>query len=117
MEKKKSGLTPKEYKSMTGMFQPINESGRLAYKVSPGTSKDKSSLDASAKLTRAGLNKRSGDADLSNDKSGPESPPEFRRSWYVEGHIRSGVISSVLAQRNLRNSLTKGTVLAKDYSP
>ncbi|GKC62297.1 hypothetical protein Tco_1094895, partial [Tanacetum coccineum] len=30
---------------------------------------------------------RSGDADLSKDKSGPESPPEFQRSWYVEGHL------------------------------
>ncbi|GKB61257.1 hypothetical protein Tco_0917443, partial [Tanacetum coccineum] len=38
----------------------------------------------------------------------PESPSEFRRSWYVEEHIRSGVISSVLAQRHLRNSPTKG---------
>ncbi|GJY82412.1 reverse transcriptase domain-containing protein [Tanacetum coccineum] len=70
--------------------------------------KDKSGLDASAKLTRAELNKRSGDADLSKDKSCPESPPEFQRSWYVEGHIRSKVISSVLAQRHLRKSLTKG---------
>nr|GEX64085.1 hypothetical protein [Tanacetum cinerariifolium] len=26
--------------------------------------------------------------------SGPESPPELRRSWYVEGHMRFGVISS-----------------------
>ncbi|GJZ12389.1 hypothetical protein Tco_0547619 [Tanacetum coccineum] len=34
--------------------------------------KDKSGIDASAKLTRAKLNKRSGDADLSKDKSGPE---------------------------------------------
>ncbi|GKC23825.1 hypothetical protein Tco_1025975, partial [Tanacetum coccineum] len=40
---------------------------------------------ASAKLTRAELNKRSGDGDLSKDKSGPESPPEFRRSWYQLG--------------------------------
>nr|GEY92507.1 myb/SANT-like domain-containing protein [Tanacetum cinerariifolium] len=64
--------------------------------------KDKSSLDASAKLTRAKLNKRSRDADLSKYKSGPESPPEFQRSWCVEGHVRSGVISSVLAQRYLR---------------
>ncbi|GKB79303.1 hypothetical protein Tco_0946198 [Tanacetum coccineum] len=37
-----------------------------------------------------------------------ESPLEFWRSWYVEGHFWSGVISSVLAQRYLRNSLTKG---------
>ncbi|GJT30967.1 hypothetical protein Tco_0911242 [Tanacetum coccineum] len=42
--------------------------------------KDKSGLDASAKLTRAELNKHSEDADLSKDKSGPESSPEFRRS-------------------------------------
>ncbi|GKA15879.1 hypothetical protein Tco_0695626 [Tanacetum coccineum] len=64
--------------------------------------KDKSGLDASAKLTRTKLNKHFGDADLSKDKSGSESPPEFQRSWYVEGHVRSGVISSVLAQRHLR---------------
>ncbi|GKD67423.1 hypothetical protein Tco_1309531 [Tanacetum coccineum] len=71
---------------------------------------DISGLDASAKLTRAKLNKRSGDADLSKDKSGPESPPEFRRSWYVEGHVRSGVISSVLAQRYLK-------AIRQRYSP
>nr|GEW56696.1 retrovirus-related Pol polyprotein from transposon TNT 1-94 [Tanacetum cinerariifolium] len=47
--------------------------------------KDKSSLDASAKLTRAKPNKRSRDADLSKDKLGPES--EFQRSWCVEGHV------------------------------
>ncbi|GKC38885.1 reverse transcriptase domain-containing protein, partial [Tanacetum coccineum] len=70
--------------------------------------KDKSGLDASAKLTRAELNKRSGDADLSKDKSVPGSPSEFRRSWYVEGHIMSGVVSSVLAQQHLRNSPIKG---------
>ncbi|GKC65007.1 hypothetical protein Tco_1097605 [Tanacetum coccineum] len=73
----------------------------------PEHPKDKSGLVASAKLTWAELNKRSRDADLSKDKSGPESPPEFQRSWYVEGHIRSGVISSVLAQRHLRNSPAK----------
>ncbi|GKF37104.1 hypothetical protein Tco_0113862, partial [Tanacetum coccineum] len=73
-------------------------------------SKDKSGLDASAKLTRAKLNKRSGDANLLKDKSGPESPPEFRRSWRVKGHVRSGVISPVLAQRYLRT-------IQKRYSP
>ncbi|GKD54508.1 hypothetical protein Tco_1287895 [Tanacetum coccineum] len=31
-----------------------------------------------------------------------EAPPEFRRSWCVEGRVRSRVISSVLAQRYLR---------------
>ncbi|GJW68024.1 hypothetical protein Tco_0122448 [Tanacetum coccineum] len=45
-----------------------------------GDHRDKYGLDASAKLTRAELNKRSRDADLSKDKSGPESPPEFQRS-------------------------------------
>ncbi|GJR09070.1 hypothetical protein Tco_0791722 [Tanacetum coccineum] len=34
--------------------------------------------------------------------SEPEIPPELRRSWYVEGHIRFEVISSVLMQRCLR---------------
>ncbi|GKA51614.1 hypothetical protein Tco_0744810 [Tanacetum coccineum] len=56
-------------------------------KVSPDHPKDKSSLDASAKLTQAKLDKRSRDADLLKDKSGPESPPEFWRSWCVEGHL------------------------------
>ncbi|GJW44391.1 reverse transcriptase domain-containing protein [Tanacetum coccineum] len=37
---------------------------------------------------RAELNKSSRDADLLKGKSGLESPPEFRRSWHVEGHIR-----------------------------
>ncbi|GJV66787.1 hypothetical protein Tco_1482296 [Tanacetum coccineum] len=50
------------------------------------------------------------DADLSKDKSGSESPPEFRRSWRVEGHVRSGVISSVLTQRYLRT-------IRQRYSP
>ncbi|GKF71179.1 hypothetical protein Tco_0207293, partial [Tanacetum coccineum] len=57
------------------------------------------------------------DVDLSKDKSGPESPLEFQRSWYVEGHIRSGVISSVLAQQHVRNIPTKGTDLMKDHCP
>ncbi|GKA30860.1 hypothetical protein Tco_0717165 [Tanacetum coccineum] len=56
--------------------------------------KDKSGLDASAKLTRAKLNKRSRDADLSKDKSGLESPLELRRSWYVEGHLGDEGLSS-----------------------
>nr|GEX72244.1 hypothetical protein [Tanacetum cinerariifolium] len=42
------------------------------------------------------------DDDLSKDMSGPESPPELRRSEYVKGHIRFKVISSVLAQRYQR---------------
>ncbi|GKE67751.1 hypothetical protein Tco_1521912 [Tanacetum coccineum] len=49
------------------------------------SSGDKSVFDASAKLTRAKLNKRSGDIDLSKEKSGPESPPEFQRSCPREG--------------------------------
>ncbi|GJR19904.1 hypothetical protein Tco_0968431 [Tanacetum coccineum] len=76
----------------------------------PEHPKDKTGLDASAKLTRDKLNKRSGDADLSKDNSGPESPLEFRRSWYVEGHIRSGVISSVLMQQYQRT-------IRQRYSP
>ncbi|GJV78454.1 retrovirus-related pol polyprotein from transposon TNT 1-94 [Tanacetum coccineum] len=78
--------------------------------TSKSTSRGIQFLDASTKLTRAKLNKLSGDADLLKDKSGPESPLEFWRSWYVEGHIRSGVVSSVLAQRYLRET-------RKRYSP
>ncbi|GJS93214.1 reverse transcriptase domain-containing protein [Tanacetum coccineum] len=53
----------------------------------PDHLKDKSSLDASTKLTRAKPNKHSGDADLLKDKSGSELPLEFHRSWCVEGHL------------------------------
>nr|GEV26757.1 reverse transcriptase domain-containing protein [Tanacetum cinerariifolium] len=35
-------------------------------------------------------------------QSRPESPPELRRSWYIKGHIRFGVISFVLMQLCLR---------------
>ncbi|GKB45713.1 reverse transcriptase domain-containing protein [Tanacetum coccineum] len=63
---------------------------------------EKGSLDAPDKLTRAKLNKRSREADMSKDISGPESPPELWSSWCIEGHIRFRVISSVLAQRYLR---------------
>ncbi|GKB06483.1 hypothetical protein Tco_0834716 [Tanacetum coccineum] len=48
---------------------------------------------------RAELDKCSGEADMSKDTSGPESPEELRRSWYVKGQTRSGVISPVLAQQ------------------
>nr|GEY42610.1 hypothetical protein [Tanacetum cinerariifolium] len=50
-------------------------------------------MDAFAKLTRAKLNKRSRDADLSKDKSGPESPLESQRSWttFLE-RTRSGQV-------------------------
>ncbi|GKA70642.1 hypothetical protein Tco_0776781 [Tanacetum coccineum] len=41
---------------------------------------------------------------------GPEPQLEFWRSWYVEGHIRSGVISSVLMQRYQRT-------IRQRYSP
>ncbi|GKB69238.1 hypothetical protein Tco_0930650, partial [Tanacetum coccineum] len=49
---------------------------------------EKGSLDTPAKLTRAKLNKRSRDADLSKDMSCPESPPELRRSWRRRIKIR-----------------------------
>ncbi|GJQ95869.1 probable xyloglucan endotransglucosylase/hydrolase protein 7 [Tanacetum coccineum] len=36
---------------------------------------------------------------MSKDTSGSESPEELRRGWYVEGQIKSGVISPILVQR------------------
>ncbi|GJX60652.1 zinc finger, CCHC-type containing protein [Tanacetum coccineum] len=48
--------------------------------------------------------KYSGEAGMSKDTPGPESPGELRRSWYVEGHVRSGVVSPVLAQRYQRTT-------------
>nr|GEU66634.1 hypothetical protein [Tanacetum cinerariifolium] len=41
---------------------------------------------------------------MSKEKSGLESPLEFERSWCVEGHVKFGVISSILMQRNLRTT-------------
>ncbi|GJX07994.1 hypothetical protein Tco_0195926 [Tanacetum coccineum] len=41
--------------------------------------KEKYNLDTATILARAKPNKRSGDADLSKDKSGPESPLEFKK--------------------------------------
>ncbi|GKF44830.1 hypothetical protein Tco_0131382 [Tanacetum coccineum] len=64
---------------------------------------EKYSFDTPAKLTQAKLSKHSEDTDLSKDMLGPESPPELRRSWYVEGHIKFEVISSVLAHRYQRS--------------
>ncbi|GJW52744.1 putative reverse transcriptase domain-containing protein [Tanacetum coccineum] len=60
----------------------------------PDYPKEKYSLDAPAKLTRAKLNKSSGDANLSKEKLGPESPPDFQRSWCVEGHLGDEGLSS-----------------------
>ncbi|GJW67227.1 reverse transcriptase domain-containing protein [Tanacetum coccineum] len=57
----------------------------LGNKSPPKHPNKESSLDASAKLTKAELNERSGDADSSKDKSGPESPPEFWRSCPRKG--------------------------------
>ncbi|GKD75210.1 hypothetical protein Tco_1333492, partial [Tanacetum coccineum] len=70
---------------------------------SPSKLPEKScSLSTSAELARAKLDKYSGDAGMSKDVLGPKQPGELRRSWYVEGHVRFGVISSVLAQRYQR---------------
>nr|GEY00545.1 reverse transcriptase domain-containing protein [Tanacetum cinerariifolium] len=43
--------------------------------------KEKYNLDTATKLSRGKPNKRSGDVDLSKDKSGPESTLELQRSW------------------------------------
>ncbi|GJU35259.1 hypothetical protein Tco_1183613 [Tanacetum coccineum] len=56
-------------------------------------------LETSANLTRAEPGKCSRETDMSKDTPGPESPEGLQRSWYVEGQIRSGVVSSVLAQQ------------------
>ncbi|GJY34104.1 hypothetical protein Tco_0418573 [Tanacetum coccineum] len=49
----------------------------------------------------------SGDVGMSKDMLGLEQLGELRRSWYVEGHVRSGVVSSVLAQRIRRSKLRR----------
>nr|GEY90849.1 hypothetical protein [Tanacetum cinerariifolium] len=52
-----------------------------------------------ANLARAETDKCSGEADMLKDTSGPESPEELWRNWYVERQTRSGVISLVLTQQ------------------
>ncbi|GKB17588.1 reverse transcriptase domain-containing protein, partial [Tanacetum coccineum] len=88
----------------------INTSGRAKGVLSYFQLGYKGVSSGEAKLTQIYIkiehrlkpNERFGEADLSKDMSGPESPPKLRRSWYVEGHIRFEVISSVLMQRYLR---------------
>nr|GEY57208.1 hypothetical protein [Tanacetum cinerariifolium] len=97
-EERRTWMTPiREYIENSALPEDPNEARTIR-------EKDKIGLDTSTKLTWAKLNKRSGDADLSKDKTGPKLPLKFWRSWYVEGHIRSGVISSVLVQRYLRET-------------
>ncbi|GKA23071.1 reverse transcriptase domain-containing protein [Tanacetum coccineum] len=75
--------------------QEAREKGHTtSSKSPPGHPKKRYSLDVPAKLTRAKLNERSGDADSSKDESSPESPPELRRSWCVEGHLGDEGLSS-----------------------
>ncbi|GJT09479.1 reverse transcriptase domain-containing protein, partial [Tanacetum coccineum] len=75
------------------------------------------SKDTSATLSRAKLNKYSGDVGSSKDKSGLESFLELRRSWYVEGHTRFEVISFRPRAAVSKGQSDKGTVLAKDHYP
>ncbi|GJW16609.1 reverse transcriptase domain-containing protein [Tanacetum coccineum] len=97
--------------AMEKKLRMSGDTTRTLKKLSPPKHpKEKYNLDTATKVARAKPNKRSGDADLSKDKSGPESPVEFRRSWYVKGRIRSGVISSVLMQRCQRT-------IRQRYSP
>ncbi|GKD69599.1 hypothetical protein Tco_1323689 [Tanacetum coccineum] len=98
IRKEEKGTTTGKLSHDTLQRKRMDKKQATLAKSPPDHPKDKSGLDAFAKLTWAKLNKRFGDADLSKDKSGPKPRPEFRRSWYVEGHVKSGVISSVLAQ-------------------
>nr|GEV85407.1 hypothetical protein [Tanacetum cinerariifolium] len=86
-------LAPTKIQELSNQLKVIQDKGI----VSPDHPKDRSSLDASTKLIWAKLNKCSRDTDLSKEKLGLESSPEFRRSWCLEGHVRSEVISFVLA--------------------
>nr|GEU85147.1 retrotransposon protein, putative, Ty3-gypsy subclass [Tanacetum cinerariifolium] len=57
------------------------------------------------------LNKRSRDVDLLKDKSGPESPPELRRSWiYIDG----GSPFEVMYEHCFQNPGTKTKVKLKE---
>ncbi|GJU96080.1 hypothetical protein Tco_1320836 [Tanacetum coccineum] len=62
------------------------------------------SSNTSVKLALAKLDKYSGDAGMSKDMLGLEKPRELRRRWYFKGHVKSRVISSILAQRYQRTT-------------
>ncbi|GKE10383.1 hypothetical protein Tco_1413934, partial [Tanacetum coccineum] len=50
--------------------------------------------ETSTNLARAEPGKYSGEAGMSKDTSGSESPGELWRSWYVEGHLGYEGVSS-----------------------
>ncbi|GKG41591.1 hypothetical protein Tco_0473342 [Tanacetum coccineum] len=70
-----------------------------------------------ANLARVEQDKCSGEVDMSKDTSGPESPEELWRSWYVEGQIRSGVISPFLAQQYKETVLGSGGANLRTRQP
>nr|GFA73495.1 hypothetical protein [Tanacetum cinerariifolium] len=61
--------------------------------------------------------KCSREVDMSKDTSGPKSPKEFQRSWYVEGQTMSGVISLVLAQQYQETVLGSGGANLRTRQP
>ncbi|GKC68098.1 hypothetical protein Tco_1100696 [Tanacetum coccineum] len=80
----------------------------LVGQMSPSKLLEKNcSSNTSSKLARAKLDKYSEDAGMSKDMLGPEKLGELQRRWYFKGHVRSGVISSVLAQRIRRSKLQR----------
>ncbi|GJU14856.1 hypothetical protein Tco_1142822 [Tanacetum coccineum] len=56
--------------------------------------------ETSANLARTEPGKYSREVGVSKETSGEQSPREIRRSWYVEGHVRSGVINTILSNDN-----------------
>ncbi|GKB44949.1 hypothetical protein Tco_0889891 [Tanacetum coccineum] len=94
-------MTQNTFKSSTDKlaWQILDWGDMMMYNLPRNIQRIKSILDASAKLTRAKLNKRSGDADLSKEKSGLESPPEFQRSWRRGTKIRRNQAELSIHQR------------------
>ncbi|GJR27148.1 hypothetical protein Tco_1103380 [Tanacetum coccineum] len=99
-------------KKEAAIYRERNE-GRDGWKSPSKHPKDKTGLDASAKLTRAKLNKCSGDADLSKDNSGLESPLEFRRSCDKE-FVKPWTIEEELALCKAWVSASKDSIEGND---
>ncbi|GJV97676.1 hypothetical protein Tco_1549253 [Tanacetum coccineum] len=75
------------------------------------TQEGRSNPDDEVNRHQINVHERAYDAENSDDQMslhpGPEPPPEFQRSWCVEGYVRSIVISSVLMQRRRGTKLRR----------
>ncbi|GKA43381.1 hypothetical protein Tco_0736105 [Tanacetum coccineum] len=94
----KSRKTPSNNKEPTYLRRSIRLDNR-------STTREKARRERSKyKRKRLKLNERSEEADLSKDMSGPEIPPELRRSWFG---VTSRILEKLLGDEGLCSGGTK----------